>query len=165
MIDETRTTDAIVPASDPIGRILAELHETITALRCASTGRLVKLGVSMTHLHVLWQLQHHGDLPMHRIADLLDVSLSNATGIIDRMEERGLVERVRIPDDRRLVLVRATKAASQTLDEVEAIKQEQVRTVLNRLSPAQLERVALAFDDIRAAVAAGGGGDMHHTHH
>jgi DNA-binding MarR family transcriptional regulator len=164
-IDETRTTEPAHAPSDTIGRILAELHETITALRCASTGRLVKLGVSMTHLHVLWQLQHHGELPMHRIADLLDVSLSNATGIIDRMEERGLVERVRVPDDRRLVLVRPTKTASETLDEVEAIKQEHVRKVLQRLSPAQLERVALAFDDIRDAIAAEGGGNLQHLHH
>ena len=43
---------------------------------------------------------------MSRLAELLDVSLSNATGIVDRMEERGLVERVRVPDDRRVVLVR-----------------------------------------------------------
>ena len=59
--------------------------------------------VSMTHLHILSMLDHHGELPMSRLADLLDVSLSNATGLIDRMEERGLVERVRDPDDRRVV--------------------------------------------------------------
>ena len=80
----------------------------IGSLRCAGTGRMVKAGISMTHLHILWVLEHHGDLPMSRLAELLDVSLSNATGLIDRMEERGLVERVRVPDDRRVVLVRAS---------------------------------------------------------
>jgi DNA-binding MarR family transcriptional regulator len=167
----TRTTDDLSPRRplteppDTIGRIIGELHETITAIRCASTGRLMKLGLSMTHMHVLWQLQHHGEMPMNRIADLLDVSLSNATGIIDRMEERGLVERVRVPDDRRLVHVRPTDKGHRTLGDVEAVKRERVRSVLDRLSPAQLDRVARAFDDIRAAVAAEGGGDLHHTHH
>jgi DNA-binding MarR family transcriptional regulator len=165
MIDTVATPQGSAGSGDTIDRIIGELHETITALRCASTGRLIKLGVSMTHMHVLWQLQHHGELPMHRLADLLDVSLSNATGIIDRMEERGLVERVRVPDDRRLVLVRPTAGGNHTLDEVEAVKQERVRSVLNRLSPGQLERVARAFDDIRAAVAAEGGSDLPHTHH
>ena len=44
-------------------------------------------------------------MPMSRLAEMLDVSLSNATGLIDRMEERGFVERIRVPDDRRVVLV------------------------------------------------------------
>ena len=72
---------------------------------------MVKLGVSMTQVHVLSLLQHHGDVPMSRLADLLDVSVSNATGLIDRMEERGLVERVRVPDDRRVVIVRDDRPA------------------------------------------------------
>jgi DNA-binding MarR family transcriptional regulator len=57
----------------------------IGSLRCAGTGRMVKAGISMTHLHILWVLEHHGELPMSRLADLLDVSLSNATGLVDRM--------------------------------------------------------------------------------
>ena len=86
--------------------IVAGVHDMIAGFRCAGTGRLVKAGVSMTHMHVMWLLQHHGDLSMSHLAELLDVSFSNATGIIDRMEERGLVERMRVPDDRRVVLVR-----------------------------------------------------------
>ena len=46
---------------------------------------------------------------MSRLAEMLDVSLSNATGLIDRMEERGFVERIRVPEDRRVVLVRITR--------------------------------------------------------
>ena len=45
----------------------------IAAFRCAGTARLVKAGVSMTHMHVMWLLQHHGDLPMSRMAEFLDV--------------------------------------------------------------------------------------------
>src|SRR5215207_9253424 len=103
-----RTIDenATVGLDDPRARIAAGVHDMIAGFRCAGTGRLVKAGVSMTHMHVMWLLQHHGDLPMSRMAELLDVSFSNATGIVDRMEERGLVERVRVPDDRRVVLVR-----------------------------------------------------------
>jgi hypothetical protein len=77
-----------------IDGVVDELHAMIGSLRCAGTGRMVKAGISMTHLHILWVLEHHGDMPMSRLADLLDVSVSNATGLIDRMEERGLVERI-----------------------------------------------------------------------
>ena len=40
---------------------------------------------------------------MSRLADVAGVSLSNATGLVDRMEERGYIERTRVPEDRRIV--------------------------------------------------------------
>jgi DNA-binding MarR family transcriptional regulator len=148
-------------------RIADGFHDIIGGFRCAGTGRLVKLGVSMTHMHVLWMLQHHGDLPMSRMAELLDVSFSNATGIVDRMEEKGLVERVRVPDDRRVVLVRISPGGSQALDETEAIKQDRLQAILSHLSGPQLNRVAHSLDDIRGAIVAEFGSDFvsGHTHH
>jgi len=131
----------------------------IAAFRCAGTGRLVKAGVSMTHMHVMWLLEHHGDLPMSRMADLLDVSFSNATGIVDRMEERGLVERVRVPDDRRVVLVRITERGIQAIEETEAFKQDRLQAILTHLDEAQATRLAAGLDDIRAAVIAEFGPD------
>lgn len=147
--------------------LVEELHETLGRLRCAATFRLVKLGVSMTHLHVLWLLQHHGDQPMSRIAELLDVSLSNATGLIDRMEERGLVERVRVPDDRRLVVVRTAEAGRRVLEEVEAVRLDRIRSIIGRLDDVQVDRLAQAFADVRAAIVADGVAidDPQHTHH
>src|SRR6478672_401813 len=128
-----RTDDELLDA------IVGDLHEMIGSLRCAGTGRMVKAGISMTHLHILWVLEHHGELPMSRLAELLDVSLSNATGLIDRMEERGLIERVRVPDDRRVVIVRASAQGAQMRDEIEALKQDRMRSILSRLTPKQLD--------------------------
>ena len=136
----------------PRERIAAGVHDMMVGFRCAGTGRLVKAGVSMTHMHVMWLLQHHGDLPMSRVAELLDVSFSNATGIVDRMEERGLVERLRVPDDRRVVLVRIATGGIQAIEEIEAVKQDRLQAILGHLDAAQLDRVAAALDDIRGAV-------------
>jgi DNA-binding MarR family transcriptional regulator len=167
-----RTIDkpATVPgeeAKDQLARIVSGVHDMIAGFRCAGTARLVKAGVSMTHMHVMWLLQHHGDLPMSRMAELLDVSFSNATGIVDRMEERGLVERVRVPDDRRVVLVRIAPRGLEALEETEAIKQDRLQAILAHLDVAQLDRLALALDDVREAVIAEFGPDVFagHDHH
>ena len=125
---------------------------------------MVKAGISMTHLHILWVLEHHGDLPMSRLADLLDVSVSNATGLIDRMEERGLVERSRVADDRRVVIVRASAQGARLRDEIEALKQDRMRSILGRLTPDQLIRVHGAIGDLRTAVIDEIGTDHLHTH-
>jgi DNA-binding MarR family transcriptional regulator len=156
-------------AADPlIDAIVGELHRMIGSLRCAGTGRMVKAGISMTHLHILWVLDHHGDLTMSRLAEMLDVSFSNATGLIDRMEERGLVERVRVPDDRRVVIVRASEQGARIRDEIEAVKQDRMRAILGRLQPDQLTRVLAALGDLQGAVVDEIGTDhldahVHHT--
>jgi len=45
---------------------------------------------------------------MHGLAEAMDVSQASATGIVDRMEQRGLVERGRDAEDRRVVRVAIT---------------------------------------------------------
>lgn len=154
------------PARPAIERIVSGVHDMIAGFRCAGTGRLVKSGMSMTHMHVMWLLEHHGTMPMSRLAELLGVSFSNATGIIDRMAERGLVERVRVPDDRRVVLVRIAATGVAALEEIEALKQDRLQAILGHLDERQLERLAASLDDVRAAVAAelGPATAHHHTH-
>src|SRR3954453_11059139 len=151
-------------AVELVDQIAADLHEMIGSLRCAGTGRMVKAGISMTHLHILWVLEHHGDMAMSRLAELLDVSVSNATGLIDRMEERGLVERVRVPDDRRVVLVRASAEGARQRDEIEALKQDRMRSILGRLAPDQLTRILGAIGDLRGAIVEEIGTDHLETH-
>jgi DNA-binding MarR family transcriptional regulator len=137
-----------------IAAMIAEFGSVFRELRCAGSERLVKFGVSMTHLHVIALLSRHGPMPMSRLADLLDVSLSNATGLVDRMEERGFVSRVRVPDDRRLVLVESTELGRQLETEMEFLKGELLDKVLARLDPDQIARVALAIRDLGNAVTA-----------
>src|SRR5215210_8873945 len=160
---------AVAPSNaDPlIDSIVGELHRMIGSLRCAGTGRMVKAGISMTHLHILWVLEHHGEMTMSRLAEMLDVSFSNATGLIDRMEERGLVERIRVPDDRRVVIVRASEQGARIRDEIEALKQDRIRAILGRLRPDQLSRILVAVGDLQGAVIEEIGTDHleAHVHH
>jgi DNA-binding MarR family transcriptional regulator len=132
--------------------IIAEIDASIGELRCVGSQQLVRAGVSMAHLHVMWLLKRHGDLSMGHLAEMLDVSLSNASGLIDRMVERGLVERVRVPDDRRLVLVALSDHGRQMLDHADVLRADLLESVLRHLDPVQLQRVAEAMADIRLAI-------------
>jgi DNA-binding MarR family transcriptional regulator len=131
---------------------VASLGRAVGSLRCAGSQRLVRLGISMTHFHVLTLLRHHDAMPMGRVAEILDASMSSATGIIDRMEERGLVERVRVPDDRRVVLVRPTQAGLDLVDEAELVKSAIITSALERMTVEQLERLSIATADLRLAI-------------
>jgi len=114
--------------------------------------RLVKLGISMTHLHALTMLQHHGPLTMSRLAEMLDVSLSNATGIVDRLEDRGFVERVRVKDDRRIVLVQPTPAADVVLEHLDVLRSAMLDEALARLDDDRLKVVEAGLRAFRDAL-------------
>jgi len=89
--------------------------------------------LSKLNLHVLMLLDHHGPLPMSRLAALVDVSVSNMTGIVDRLEEHGMVERVRDDRDRRLVVVRATPIGVSRCEEVEGLRRAHLRRLIGTL--------------------------------
>jgi len=158
-------TEDVTAKAATVEAILTEVSGWIGELRCASMGRLVQGHVSLSHMHVLWLLQHQGAMAMSRVAELLDVSLSNATGIIDRMEEKGLVERVRVPDDRRIVLVRPGVAGMQALAQSESSKRERLRSVVGHLTPAERPVVLEALRSLRRALSAEVDSEPAHQHH
>ena len=148
------TADHPVEGRELVERIMDEFHVAMGELRCVGTARLVKAGVSMTHLHVMGLLSRHGETSMSGIADLLDVSLSNATGLIDRMAERGLIERVRVPDDRRVVLVRLSEGGQAQLDALEMLRRDLLQKILARMDATQLSRLSQSLNDVHEAVSA-----------
>ena len=77
----------ITPDSDVRTEIISNFREAFAELRCLGSERMHRADLSMTHFHLLSMLERHGSVTMSRIAELLDVSVSNATGLIDRIEE------------------------------------------------------------------------------
>jgi DNA-binding MarR family transcriptional regulator len=156
---------AASPPDDQLEPIIADFRTAITTLKVLSNERVLKLGLSMAQINILYTLKRCGEMPMSRLAEMLNVSLSNATGLIDRIEERGFVERTRVPEDRRIVLIRVTPAGEQMLRELDVLSDELLRSVLGRLSRTELAALATAFASIREALvdAAGGIPDRHAT--
>jgi DNA-binding MarR family transcriptional regulator len=135
------------------GTIISQFRTALRELRCMSGDRMRRSELSFTNTYILSMLDRHGEMPMSRLADMLDVSLSNASGVVDRLEDRGLVERIRVSDDRRVVLVRATELGRGALLRAEVLKDELVQHILDRLDDRRLRRLALALDDVRIAAA------------
>lgn len=139
-----------------IGEIVAGTAVIAGHQRCAVARRLHRQGISMAHLQTLWILQEHGPQPMTRLADLLGVAVPNATGIIDRMEQRGLVERLRDGADRRVVTVRQTPEGARAVEEIDGWRSDMLVELLDRLDTDQLLRLVGGVDELREAIHAHG---------
>ncbi len=108
-------------------------------------------GVSILGFHVMALLDEHEALPMSQLAEALDVAFPNATGIVNRMEERGLVTRSNDPADRRIVRVSLTDAGHALIGEMEAGRRERMSRLIAELDPEQQGRLLLAVNDLNAA--------------
>jgi DNA-binding MarR family transcriptional regulator len=73
-------------------------------------------GIPQRWYDVLIHLEESPDgIPMTELADQILYSKSGFTRVIDRMEEAGLVSRVRPPNDRRSILVTITDQGTTTM--------------------------------------------------
>src|SRR5436190_23971412 len=66
--------------------------------------------LSPIQCHVLHLIEPGQPLPMGRLADTLSCDASNVTGLVDRLEARGLLRRRPSGDDRRVKVLELTPA-------------------------------------------------------
>jgi DNA-binding MarR family transcriptional regulator len=72
-----------------------------------------EVDLSPVQCHVLHLLEPGHPLPMRRLAQTLSCDASNVTGLVDRLEARGLVERRSSPGDRRVKVLHLTASGSR----------------------------------------------------
>lgn len=96
-----------------IQQIVASVRKLIrsVSLDSARTGR--KFGVSGSQTQVLRNLLIYGSLSSAELSRKMFVTAANMTGIIDRLESKGVVERQRKPGDRRVVLITLTESGRE----------------------------------------------------
>lgn len=109
--------------------------------------------LSLIHLNVLTVLEAQGPLSMSQLAEALDVSDASATGIVERMERRDLVERQHADADRRLVLVHATTAGRSVFDSLSTRRREHLTRLLEELTDRELSGFLTGLRAMRAARA------------
>jgi DNA-binding MarR family transcriptional regulator len=110
--------------------------------------------LSIVQLHVLTVLETAGPLPMGKLADALDVSVASATGIVDRMEQRGLVERRHDETDRRIVLVHPTDAGRAVFNDLAEMRRAGLINILDRLTNDELKALLVGLRAMSKARAA-----------
>jgi DNA-binding MarR family transcriptional regulator len=111
----------------------------------------LEIELTMPQFKVLLVLYTESGAPMGRLASLLGVTLSTATGIIDRLVERGLVVRQESPHDRRVVVCRLTAEGLQLAERLQQSGRTRMKALLAALDEAELCTVARALELLLAA--------------
>ena len=111
----------------------------------------LKGSLSLIQLHVLTVIEADGPLSMSRVAETLGVSVASATGIVGRMEERGLVERRHSSTDRRVVQVHPTETGNAVFQELNDTRRARLGELLGRLADDELAALLTGLRAMRSA--------------
>jgi DNA-binding MarR family transcriptional regulator len=72
-----------------------------------------KYQVSSAQLNCILTLYEYGPLPLSKIANHIMVKSPTVTGVVDRLEKKGLAERMRNSADRRVITIQLTEAGKK----------------------------------------------------
>ncbi len=154
--DETDRAPVPVSSASPdrpqlVAAVLEEMGAWGARSRLGAMRRWHRGALSLLHLNVLNVLEVDGPISMTAVADALDVSIASATGIVDRMEKRGLVERRHGTQDRRVVEVHAAEQGLAVIREMESQMREHFARVLEELTDDELSGFLVGIRAMRSA--------------
>lgn len=138
---------------DHAPEIIEALAPLLAGHRRSWAERCQAHGLSIIGFQVLALLEMHGPSTMGHLADQLGVAMSNATGIVGRMAERGIVARQHDDEDRRRVLVDLTEDGRDLVGEIEAQRREQMARLIGALDTTQQQRLLQVVHDLHDAAA------------
>jgi DNA-binding MarR family transcriptional regulator len=101
-------------------------------------------------LRLLFLLHREGAQPMGRIATLFDLTSTGASGLVERVERHGLVERHHGADDRRVVECDLTHEGRRLVQQFAGVRLAELKRTLSVLEPdelAQLQRLVRVVSD------------------
>jgi DNA-binding MarR family transcriptional regulator len=110
------------------------------------------VGISQRWYDVLVHLEESPDgIPMNELAERILYSKSGFTRVVDRMEEEGLVRRVRPEHDRRSILVVLTDKGIETMEEARRHHRDGIeRHFSQHLTDADVEALTRALEKVSA---------------
>jgi DNA-binding MarR family transcriptional regulator len=98
--------------------------------------------LTMPQLRVMLILWREGPARMSELASGLGVTLATATGVVDRLVEKGYIGREGLPGDRRVVICRLSGEGQEFMKALWLSGRMQIGRILGVMTPDQLKIVA-----------------------
>ncbi len=121
-----------------IKEVVVQLEETLRSLRSGISEEWFTTEVTMPQLRGLFLLLRNGPSRMGDLAANLGISISSATGLIDKLVDRGLVERSADPNDRRSVICALSSKGRELAERLLQLRRSQWESRLEGIPEEQL---------------------------
>ncbi|ALC91178.1 transcriptional regulator [Bacillus sp. FJAT-18017] len=91
-------------------------------------------GLNPTEFAVLELLYHKGDQPMQQIGSKILIASGSITYVVDKLEQKGLLQRVACPTDRRVTFAAITDKGKEFIEEVFPSHEQNIHEIMSRIS-------------------------------
>ncbi len=129
-------------------RFLSPIHKAGRQVTVHLGKELQGFGLDVAEGHTLSYLRGYSPCPVGELVRVFGHVPSTMTSILDRLEQRGLIERRTNPDDRRSFLVRLTKLGLEVADQISGLLQK----LETRIAAAVTEADIAGFRAVMSAI-------------
>lgn len=142
---------AVVDAREAaLAHVVQTLHRIFKVVDTFSRQALREFGVSGPQIWALRAIHAYSGITVGTLAQKMYLHISTVSGILDRLEERGLVERKRSPDDRRVTCLDVTAKGRAILARAPEPPRSLVLSGLRALPPRELRKFRSVLDTLAA---------------
>ncbi|WP_462413273.1 MarR family winged helix-turn-helix transcriptional regulator [Neobacillus sp. Marseille-QA0830] len=111
-----------------------------------------KNGLTVVQLKALYRISSQPNIGLMELADVLKLTNSTVSGVVDRMVQNGLVERHTLEHDRRAIMIRLSEKGEEKLEEVIQNESELVTKLerIKQLPEEDIQNLMRIHEKIRA---------------
>ena len=131
-----------------IKEIVGSIRKLVRAVYLDSQKISRQFGLTGQQSQVLRLLLNGGSMSSADLSRLMYVTPSNMTGIIDRLERKGLVERIRKEGDRRVALINLTEAGKKLGKDIPDPIEKRLINELIDLDKDHVQFISMAMNQI-----------------
>ncbi len=135
-------------------RLDQALITMVRSMRNKMLNRKLKGDLTRGQVYILRLIKQD---PQHNISDLakiMGISLSSVSGLIHSLEQKGLIERQRSKEDRRIINIKFTSQGEHILKEMDRMREEILSKYLEHLEPEEVNTLVELVEKIVGAVSA-----------
>lgn len=132
--------------SDHTKQIIFSIRRLIQASELYTKELNKKYQISAAQLNCILTLYEYGPLPPSIIAKHMMVKSSTVTGVVDRLEKKGLAERMRNSPDRRVITIQLTETGKKLAQNAPPPIQQKIIDGLKKTDKAKKEQITHALN-------------------
>src|SRR5688572_20928940 len=117
------------------------IHDVARMLRWEFDRRAQTIGLTRSQWSVLAHLRREDGVQQQRLAELLELTPITMTGLLDRLERDGWVERRPDPEDRRAKRIFLTEKVAPVMKKIQALGKEVRQSAVEGLSEAEQQKL------------------------
>lgn len=130
-------------------KIIRLLKQVMVMLKHNAGNKFKGTNLTALQVMIIGILSHFGQMKISNLSETVGLSNSAISGIIDRLEKQGLVERIRSTDDRRVVYVNVTdKSKKYSHGRFESMEKD-IESFMSKATPEELDTILKGLDTMK----------------